>query len=108
MAELLRIRDGGRQIWCDGKESVVLLDADDLPVSKKTKEQKVSAKEEKERRADELAVKLKEKHKEYDKIHCKLWAEAIDSGQHKSIDTPPVGTIWNTEKEKKRLSPVKA
>lgn len=79
-----------------------MLDGDDLPALKKTKEQKVSAKEEKERRIDELAVKLKEKHKEYNKIQYKLWAEAIDSGQHKSTDTPPAGTIWNTEKEKKR------
>ena len=62
----------------------------------------MSAKEEKKRRVDELAVKLKEKHKEYNKIQCKLWAEAIDSGQHKSTDTPSVGTIWNAEKEKKR------
>ena len=59
---------------------MVLLDMDDLLPSKKMKEQKVSAKEEKERRVDEVAVKLKETHKEYNKIQCKLWAEAIDSG----------------------------
>ena len=53
---------------------------DDLLPSKKMKEQKVSAKEEKERRVDEVAVKLKETHKECNKIQCKLWAEAIDSG----------------------------
>ena len=79
-AELIRIRDSGRQLWYDGKELVVLLDMDDLPPLKKTKEQKVSAKEEKERQVDELAVKLKEMHNEYNKIQCKLWAEAIDSG----------------------------
>ena len=39
-AELIYIRDGGRQLWCDGKESVVLLDFDELPPSKKMKEQK--------------------------------------------------------------------
>ena len=36
---------------------MVLLDMNDLLPSKKMKEQKVSAKEEKERRVDELAVK---------------------------------------------------
>ena len=87
---------------------VVLLDADDAPVSKKKKdEQKVNASEQKEKRVNELAVKLKEKHKEFNKIQCKLWAEAIDSGQHKSTDTPPAGTIWNNQKEK-NLRPVTA
>lgn len=83
---------------------MVLLDVDDLPPSNKMKEQKVSAKEEKERRVDELAVKLKEAHKEYSKIQYKLWAETIDSGQHKSTghDIPTAGTIWNTEKGRTR------
>lgn len=100
--ELVRIRDNGRQLWCNGKESVVLLDEDDAPAPKKKlkDDQKVNALEQKEKWVDELAVKLKEKHKEFNKIQCKLWAEAIDSGQHKSTDTPPPGTIWNNAKEK--------
>ena len=49
--KLLRIRDDGRQLWCDGKELVVVLNTDDLPASKKMKEQKVSAKEEKKKKS---------------------------------------------------------
>ena len=102
--ELMRIRDNGRQLWCNSKESVVLLDADDAPAPKKKMKmiKKVNALEQKEKQIDELAVKLqvKEKHKEFNKIQCKLWGEGIDSGQHKSTDTPPAGTIWNNEKEK--------
>ena len=38
-----------------------------------------------------------------------MWAEAIDSGKHKSKSNPPAGTIWNTDKVKpKAVEPVDA
>ena len=47
-SELMCIKDNGRQLWCNGKESVVLLHAVDAPVPKKKKdEQKVNALEQK-------------------------------------------------------------
>lgn len=74
--ELACIRDNGRQLWCSGKESVAILDADDTPVPKKKKdEQKVIALEQKEKQAP--------------------------THHHAA------GTIWNNEKRKKILRPVR-
>ena len=107
-SELIRLRSNGRSLWCEGKsigksKSVACLDADDedgIPETKKAKVQ-LNPREVKAKRIDELAVELKETHKEkYNKIQYKLWAEAIDSGKQKSKSNPPAGTIWNNDKVK--------
>ena len=60
----------------------------------------MTAREAKAKRIEEIAVELRNSHKDkYNKIQCKLWAEAIDSGKHKSKSSPP-GSIWNSQKEK--------
>ena len=108
-AELIRLRSNGRSLWCEGKSigksKSICLDADDededsIPETKKVKVQ-LNPREAKAKRVNELAVELKETHKEkYNKIQYKLWAEAIDSGKHKSKSNPPAGTIWNNDKVK--------
>jgi len=84
---------------------------EDMPVAKKPKiHEKLNSREAKAKRVDELAVELQGMHKgKCNKIQYKLWAEAIDSGKHKSKSNPPTGTIWNTDKVKpKAVEPVDA
>ena len=101
--ELVRIRNHGRQLWCDGREveeSVICLDS--LPPPKKIKADKPpNAAEQKAARVDALAVELQERHVDrFNKIQYKLWAEIIDCGKHKNKDVPPAGSIWNQRKAK--------
>ena len=110
--ELCRIRDSGKTLWCEGRrnetrcesKSVICLDGDDdcEPTPKKVKvQEKLNAREVKAKTVEEIAVELRETHKDkYNKIQYKLWAEAIDSGKHKSKSSPPAGSIWNNEKAK--------
>jgi len=109
--ELSRVRDSGKSLWCEGRRcenkldsAVICLDEDGVdcePTPKKVKVQKLNAREEKAKRVDEIAVELKEIHKDkFNKIQYKLWSEAIDAGKHSSKNNPPAGSIWNNEKAK--------
>ena len=115
--ELTRLRNNGKSLWCEGNrgKAVCVVDDDyedeDVPMAKKSKvHKKLNSQEAKAKRVDELAVELQGMHKEKcNKIQYKLWAEAIDSGKHKSKSYPPAGTIWNTDKVKpKTVEPVDA
>ena len=112
--ELIRLRNNGKSLWCEGNrdKAVCVVDDDgDTPVTKKTKvQEKSNSREAKAKRVDELAVELQGMHKEKcNKIQYKLWAEAIDSGKHKSKSNPPAGTIWNADKViPKTVEPVDA
>ena len=108
-AELKRLFERGKTLWCDGKSTkpgvaaVVCVDSDsdDEPPIKKPKKT-ASALESKTLRVDALANELKEKHgNKFNKIQCKLWAEALDVGRHKSKEEPPLGPIWGGQKPKK-------
>ena len=104
--------DSGKTLWCEGRrnetrcesKSVICLDGDDdcEPTPKKVKvQEKLNAREVKAKRVEEIAVELRETHKDkYNKIQYKLWAEAIDSGKHKSKSSPTTRSIWNNEKAK--------
>ena len=122
-AELNRLNISGKSLWCEGlqekclqeKHDVVCLDSDSeedsMPKAKKPKvcvdvkdkisghkPDKINAYEAKVKRVDTLANELREKHKEkYNKIQCKLWAEALDSGKHLSKEEPPHGSIWGSK-----------
>ena len=96
-AELKHLFERGKTLWCDGKSTkpgmtaVVCVDSDsdDEPPTKKPKKTP-SALESKTLRVDALANELKEKHgNKFNKIQCKLWAEALDVGRHKSKEEPP-------------------
>ena len=61
----------------------------------------MNSREAKAKRVDESAVELQGIHKgKCNKMQCKLWVEAIDSGKHNSKSNPPTGTIWNNDKVK--------
>ena len=106
--DLVRVRDNGRQLWCEGKEelSVICLDGDGAPAQKKVKVDRPNAAEQKAARVNALAEELLEKHVgKYNKIQYKLWAETINCGKHKSKEVPPAGSIWNkTMKPKPKAS----
>ena len=107
--ELKRLFERGKTLWCDGKSAkqsmpaVVCVDSDsdDEPPTKKSKKM-ASALDSKTLRVDTLANELKEKHgNKYNKIQCKLWAEALDVGRYKSKEEPPLGPIWGRQKPKR-------
>ena len=105
-----------KTLWCDGKSAkqsmpaVVCVDSDsdDEPPTKKSKKM-ASALESKTLRVDALANELKEKHGNmYNKIQCKLWAEVLDVGRHKSKEEPPLGPIWGGQKPKRSNGGIQA
>lgn len=113
----LKSKGRGKYLWCDGEKeniptpsnlsnSVVTIESDSdgdcEPVPKKQK-QKVSALDAKVLRVDKLANELQQKHGDkYNKIHYKLWAEALDVKKHDSREFPPEGPIWGSKKNVKR------
>ena len=108
-AELKRLHEKGKSLWCDGlspksrASPVVCIDSDSdgEPPTKKTKrkEKLPGALESKARRVDSLANELGEKHgKRFTKIQYKLWAEALDVGKHQSKEEPPCGPIWGNQR----------
>ena len=83
------------------------MDSDSDEESIRPKKRKVqsecNAYETKVQRVDALTNELRELHKEkYNKIQLKLWAEALDSGKHRSKEFPPHGTIWSGESSVER------
>ena len=65
----------------NAKKPKVCVDKD--TISGHTGKDKINAYEAKAKRVDALANEIREKHKEkHNKIQCKLWAEALDSGKH--------------------------
>ena len=108
--ELQQLKKSGKCLWCDGLkrsecDEPICLDSDSDDEGIKTKKRKIdkeaNAFEAKVKRVDALANELREQHKEkFNKIQYKLWAEALDSGRHRSKDAPPCGTIWSSDKSK--------
>ena len=116
--EIKRLFQRGKTLWCDGKStkpsvtSVVLSVLTptlmmNLPLKKSKKTP--SALESETLRVDALANELKEKHgNKFNKIQCKLWAEALDVGRHKNKEEPPLGPIWGNKKPKKSSEGIQA
>ena len=98
-AKLKHLFGRGKTLWCDGKSikpgmtAVVCVDSNsnDEPPTKKPKKT-ASALESTTLRVNALANELKKKHgNKFNKIQCKLWAEALDVGRHKSKEEPHLG-----------------
>ena len=71
-------------LWCESRERDEELD---LP---KSKRQKMSKREEKESKVDEIVQELKENSdKGFSQAQYRLWARMIITGAHSSKDTPP-------------------
>ena len=92
-------------LWCDGRSDTI-----ETPKSKrrKTSDNIITKREEKEMKVEELADELKELNEDrlgLTEIQYRLWARMISNGIHSSKDTPPqVPMITGvTPKRKKRV-----
>ena len=109
-------------LWCDGKadhrsakRSVSDLNFSDsdgendarLPKSKSKK--KRTQYEEKAERIEDTVDQLKEKHgNQYTLIQYCIWAETMESGQHSSVENPPIGRFFKSQSKTKTGSNVPA
>ncbi len=65
------------------------------------KKKKLTKYEEKLERVDELVDELKSKHgATYTNIQYRVWAETMDTGRHRSMDSPPRGTFFKCQGRK--------
>lgn len=95
---------GKGALWCSVAKSPAVVDLEhhsangcgsvDAP-SKPTQAKKKKLIEEKRERVQEIFEELKTRHKSnYNAPQYRLWAEAINIGQHVSRETPPLGTMF--------------
>ncbi len=115
---LLRSDSHSVTLWCMGKSEpkttapkrsapyVELSDSEsDEEAAKKNakprNKKKLSKYEEKLERVDEMVDELKSKHgTAYTNIQYRVWAETIDTGRHRSVDSPPRGTFFKSQGRK--------
>ena len=118
--KLLRSTDGHEvTLWCmgcttkttkqKGKRTWVVSDMDSANDSSSKSERPAKKSKKKSRyadkleRVDETIDTLKSKHGlMYTNIQYRVWAEAIDSGNHDSFDSPPKGSFFKSQGRKSK------
>ena len=120
--KLFRSTDGHEvTLWCmgctkkqKGKRAISDMDSNDTSSeserpAKKSKKKKKSRHAEKLERVDENIDTLKSQHGlTYTNMQYRVWAEALDSGNHDSFDSPPKGSFFKSQGRKTKSTALSA